>query len=156
METQQVGRSLYERLMAPIQTVARSSDAESIIRELFALAGIEIGGHAPGDIRVHDPRFYERVLRDASIGFGEAYMEEWWETDALDVTIDKIMRANLKQKITGSWRMRALTVKALMLNLQAKARSGASVEAHYDIGNDLYTRMLDPRMVYTCAYWGRS
>jgi cyclopropane fatty-acyl-phospholipid synthase-like methyltransferase len=30
---------------------------------------------------------------------------------------------------------------------------GASVEAHYDIGNDLYTRMLDERMVYTCAYW---
>ena len=40
-----------------------------------------------------------------------------------------------------------------MLNLQAKTRSGASIEAHYDIGNDLYTRMLDPRMVYTCAYW---
>ena len=156
METQQVGRSLYERLMAPIQTVARSSDAESIIRELFALAGIEIGGHAPGDIHVHDPRFYERVLRDASIGFGEAYMEEWWETDALDVTIDKIMRANLKQKITGSWRMRALTVKALMLNLQAKARAGASIEAHYDIGNDLYTRMLDDRMVYTCGYWANA
>ena len=83
-------------------------------------------------------------------------MEEWWETDALDVTIDKIMRANLKQKITGSWRMRALTIKAVMLNLQAKARSGASVEAHYDIGNDLYTRMLDPRMVYTCAYWDKA
>jgi cyclopropane-fatty-acyl-phospholipid synthase len=49
--------------------------------------------------------------------------------------------------------MRALTVKAMLLNLQAKSRSGASVEAHYDIGNDLYTRMLDPRMVYTCGYW---
>jgi cyclopropane-fatty-acyl-phospholipid synthase len=131
----------------------RASEAESIVRELFGLAGIEIGGHAPGDIRVHDPRFYERVLRDASVGFGEAYMEDWWETDALDVTIDKMMRANLKQKITGSWRMRALTVKAVLLNLQAKTRAGASIEAHYDIGNDLYTRMLDERMVYTCAYW---
>ena len=49
--------------------------------------------------------------------------------------------------------MRALTVKALMLNLQAKSRAGASIEAHYDIGNDLYTRMLDERMVYTCGYW---
>jgi cyclopropane-fatty-acyl-phospholipid synthase len=82
-------------------------------------------------------------------------MEDWWETDALDVTIEKICRANLKQKITGSWRMRTLTVKALMLNLQAKARAGASIEAHYDIGNDLYTRMLDERMVYTCGYWNR-
>ncbi|NVB77816.1 MAG: cyclopropane fatty acyl phospholipid synthase [Kofleriaceae bacterium] len=141
--------------MAPLQVanLTRSSDAESIVRELFGLAGIEIGGTARGDIRVHDPRFYERVIRDASVGFGESYMEEWWETDALDVTIDKIMRANLKQKIQGSWRMRALTVKAVMLNLQAKTRSGANVEAHYDIGNDLYTRMLDERMVYTCAYW---
>ena len=140
-------RGLWERI------VPRTSDAEGIIRELFALADIEIGGTRTGDIRVHDPRFYERVLRDASIGFGETYMEDWWETDALDVTIDKICRANLKQKITGSWRMRALTVKAVMLNLQAKSRSGASVEAHYDIGNDLYTRMLDERMVYTCGYW---
>ena len=39
------------------------------------------------------------------------------------------------------------------MNLQSKARSGRSVEAHYDIGNDLYTKMLDPRMVYTCGYW---
>ena len=131
----------------------RRSDAEAIVRELFGMSGIEIGGHAPGDIRVRDPRFYERVVREASVGFGEAYMDEWFETDALDVTIDKIMRANLKQKITGSWRMRALTAKAVLLNLQAKTRSGASVEAHYDIGNDLYTRMLDERMVYTCAYW---
>ncbi len=139
--------------MSAIQLPTRTADAESIIRELFELAGITIGGSAEGDIRVHDQRFYERVLRDASVGFGEAYMDEWWETDALDVTIDKIMRANLKKKITGSWRMRALTVKALLLNLQAKTRSGASVEAHYDIGNDLYTRMLDARMVYTCGYW---
>jgi cyclopropane-fatty-acyl-phospholipid synthase len=153
MESQATSRTLLDRFIAPIQMVARSSDAESIVRELFSLAGIEIGGHAVGDIQVKNSAFYERVLRDASVGFGEAYMEEWWETDALDVTIDKIMRANLKQKITGSWRMRALTVKALLLNLQAKTRSGASVEAHYDIGNDLYTRMLDERMVYTCAYW---
>nr|HEX4315131.1 cyclopropane fatty acyl phospholipid synthase [Kofleriaceae bacterium] len=133
--------------------VTRRADAEGIVKELFGLAGIHIGGHEPGDIRVHDPRFYERLLRDASTGLGESYMEDWWEVDALDVMIDKVMRANLKQKVTGSWRMRALTAKAVLLNLQAKTRSGASVEAHYDIGNDLYTRMLDNRMVYTCGYW---
>ena len=29
----------------------RATESESMVRELFALAGIEIGGHAPGDIR---------------------------------------------------------------------------------------------------------
>ena len=141
-------RELWNKV-APVRT----GEAESIVRELFGLADIEMNGTRPGDIQVKDNRFYERVLRDASVGVGESYMEEWWETDALDVTIEKIMRGNLKQKIAGSWRMRALTVKALMLNLQAKSRSQASVAAHYDIGNDLYSRMLDGRMAYTCAYW---
>jgi cyclopropane-fatty-acyl-phospholipid synthase len=131
----------------------RRSDAESIVRELFGHADVQFGGTRAWDIKVHDPRFFERVLRDASIGFGESYMEDWWEVPALDVLIDKLFRANIKQKIQGSWRLKALTVKALLLNLQAKTRSGASVEAHYDIGNDLYTRMLDERMVYTCGYW---
>jgi len=144
-------RALFERLRPAIPT--RSGSAESLVRELFGQADIEIGGSRPWDLTVRDPRFYERVLRDASIGFGESYMDEWWETPALDQLIDKLCRGNLKQKIQGSWRLKALTVKALLFNLQAKARSGASVEAHYDIGNDLYTRMLDERMVYTCGYW---
>ena len=146
-------RTLFEKVLPTIKVPDRARDSEAVVRELFGLADIEIGGTRPGDVRVHDNRFYERLLRDASIGLGESYMDEWWETDALDVMIDKVMRANLKQKVQGSWRLKALTVKAVVLNLQSKARSGASVEAHYDIGNDLYTRMLDDRMVYTCGYW---
>jgi cyclopropane-fatty-acyl-phospholipid synthase len=146
-------RELFGRFMPAMRVPSRSSDSESVVRELFALAGITIGGTAPGDITVHDPRFYERLLRDASLGLGESYMDGWWETEALDVFIDKVMRANLKQKVQGNWRLKAQTIKAVVLNMQSKARSGASVEAHYDIGNDLYTRMLDNRMVYTCAYW---
>jgi cyclopropane-fatty-acyl-phospholipid synthase len=146
-------RGLIGRILPAMRLPTRASEAEAMVRELLGLAGITIGGSAPGDIVVHEPGFYERLLRDASIGLGESYMEGWWDTDALDVFIEKAMRANLKQKVMGSWRLRALTVKAVVLNLQSKARSGSSVEAHYDIGNDLYTRMLDPRMVYTCGYW---
>ena len=29
----------------------------------------------------------------------------------------------------------------------------ANARAHYDIGNDLYERMLDKRMIYSCGYW---
>ena len=43
----------------------RAGSAEALVRELFDLAGIRIGGPGPGDIQVHDPRFYERLLRDA-------------------------------------------------------------------------------------------
>jgi cyclopropane-fatty-acyl-phospholipid synthase len=131
----------------------RARDAEAVVRELFALADIQIGGTRAHDLRVRDPRFYERLLRDASIGFGESYMEDWWECDALDVMIENIVRADLKQKIQGSFRLKALTVRAALLNLQSKARASAAIAAHYDIGNDLYIRMLDDRMNYSCGYW---
>jgi cyclopropane-fatty-acyl-phospholipid synthase len=126
---------------------------EALMRELFEGADIRFDGSRPGDIVVHDPRFYERVLRDHSTGFGESYMDGWWDTDALDVCVDKVMRADLKRKIAGSWRLKMLGAQALLFNRQDLTRSRASVAAHYDIGNDLYERMLDPRMVYTCAYW---
>ena len=131
----------------------RGGSAERLVRELFGLAGVRIGGPGPGDITVHDPRFYDRLLRDASIGLGESYMDGWWDTDALDVLLEKILRAGLQETVTGSLRLRLLTARAIALNLQSKTRSSRSVAAHYDIGNDLYTRMLDPRMVYSCAYW---
>ena len=131
----------------------RAGSAETLVRELFEFAGILVDGPNPGDIRVHDPRFYPRLLRDASIGMGESYMDGWWDTDALDVLLEKILRAGLQDRVTGSPRLRLLTAKAILLNLQSHTRSSRSVEAHYDIGNDLYTRMLDPRMIYSCAYW---
>ncbi len=141
------------KVLPAMAASARAGDAEAIVRELFGLAGVTIGGAQPGDIIVHDPRFYERLLKGASLGLGESYMDEWWDTDALDVFVYKLLRANLKQKIQGSWRLRALAVKAAVINLQTKARSATAIEAHYDVGNELYTRMLDPRMVYTCGYW---
>ncbi|MBK9031301.1 MAG: cyclopropane fatty acyl phospholipid synthase [Myxococcales bacterium] len=146
-------RTLFDRVLPAVRIPDRARDAEAVVRELFELADLQIGGTRPGDPQIHDPRFYERLLRDASIGLGESYMEDWWEVDHLDVMIDKVLRANLKQKLTGSWRMRTLAVKTAVLNLQSKARARASIQAHYDIGNDLYTRMLDERMVYTCGYW---
>jgi cyclopropane-fatty-acyl-phospholipid synthase len=134
----------------------RADGAERLIRELFEGAGIRFGGPGPGDITVHDRRFYRRVLREPSLGMGESYMDGWWDSDAVDVLLERIMRANLRERITGSRRLRLLTLRALLSNPQSRSRSGRSVRAHYDIGNDLYQRMLDPRMVYTCGYWRQA
>ena len=43
--------------------------------------------------------------------------------------------------------------QAKVMNLQSRSRAFEVGERHYDIGNDLYVRMLDPRMMYSCAYW---
>jgi len=48
----------------------------------------------------------------------------------------------------------ARAARAMLLNGQSRSR--ARRLAHYDLGNDFFARMLDPRMVYTCAYWDKA
>ncbi len=37
--------------------------------------------------------------------------------------------------------------------LHSRRRDAAAVSHHYDVGNDFYQLWLDPRLVYTCAYF---
>lgn len=127
--------------------------AEKVVRELFESAGVGVAGREPGDIDVKNPEFYGRLLREASIGLGESYMDGWWECDKLDLFIEKLLRADMQKKIEGSLRLKLLTLQAVVTNMQSRKRAKIVAEKHYDLGNDLYEVMLCPRMVYTCGYW---
>ena len=37
-----------------------------------------------------------------------------------------------------------------------RARSRRDIAAHYDLGNELFERMLDPTMMYSCALFERA
>jgi cyclopropane-fatty-acyl-phospholipid synthase len=129
------------------------SKSEIILRELFSLAGIEVNGGNPWDIQVHDPRFYDRVLNETSLGLGESYMDGWWDVERIDEFIKLVFLADLDKKVTGNWKIAAHVIKAKIINLQSPIRAFEVGEHHYDLGNDLYKAMLDKRMNYTCAYW---
>ena len=122
-------------------------------QRLLDPAGITINGSNPWDIQVHDERLYARVLRQGSIGLGEAYMDGWWDAPALDQFADRLLRAQVHRRVAGSWKTRLMMLAHWVFNFQSRSRAFQVGQQHYDIGNDLYTRMLDPRMVYTCAYW---
>jgi cyclopropane-fatty-acyl-phospholipid synthase len=126
--------------------------ASHLVRDLLDGAGVTVNGDAPWDIQVHDERLYSRVLRDGTLGVGEAYVEGWWDSPALDQMMDRILRGRVDLAVRDSWVLLAHAVKARLFNLQA-ARAFEVGERHYDIGNDLYRPMLGPRMMYTCAYW---
>ena len=119
---------------------------------LFEIAGIEVDGKNPWDIQVHNDAFYERTLRGGSLAFGEAYMDGWWSVDKLDQFFTKIFTAHLDEKIQSSTLL-LYYLKSLFLNLQKGEKAFEVGEVHYDVGNDLYSKMLDSRMVYTCGYW---
>ena len=98
------------------------SDLQNKAQELLALADVKINGSRPWDIQVHNDNFYDRVLAEGSLGFGESYMEGWWDCDQLDVMIDKLFKAQLNKKIITPI-MVFSAVKAKLLNMQTKSKS---------------------------------
>jgi cyclopropane-fatty-acyl-phospholipid synthase len=127
--------------------------AQDVCRDLLASAGVTVGGDQPWDIQVHDDRVWARVLRDGTLGAGEAYMEGWWDAPALDQLIDRVMRIRLGETLRENWTMVAHAIRARILNLQSISRAFDIGHRHYDIGNDLYEAMLGRRLLYTCGYW---
>ena len=75
------------------------SNTETIGKELLSLAGITVNGNQPYDIQVHNPKFYPRVLKEQMLGLGESYMDGWWDCEALDQFIDRVVRADLENKV---------------------------------------------------------
>ena len=127
--------------------------SETVIRELLSLTEVEVNGNHPWDIQVHDERFYERVLRDGSLGLGESYMEGWWDSPAIDEFITQVLKAHLDEKVKNETRYLFEMIRAKIFNRQSSNRAFEVGIKHYDLGNDLFQLMLDKRLNYTCGYW---
>jgi len=126
---------------------------KSKVRNLLESADIQINGERPWDIHVHNEGLYERILQEGSLGLGEAYMDRWWDCEALDEFFTRVLQGNLREKLTFDLPAFWEYTKALLWNQQNQDRAFEVGEHHYDMGNDLYQKMLDSRMVYTCGYW---
>lgn len=123
-----------------------------VVERLFNEAGVIIDGNRPYDIAVRDDRFYQRLLRNGSLGMGESYMAGWWDSAQIDELISRLLRAGLGDKIQPR-KFLYLFLLAHLMNPQRRSKAYEVGERHYDLGNNLFQHMLDKRMTYTCAYW---
>jgi len=122
------------------------------IEKLLSLADIKINGERPWDILVHNQKLYSRVLAEGSLGLGKSYVEGWWDCQKLDEFFYRILRAGL-DTLVKPYKEILDVLKAKLLNLQNRSRAFQVGGCHYDIGNELYSYMLDRRLIYSCGYW---
>ena len=135
-----------------IRNIFCTDFAKEKISKIFHDAGITVQGKNEWDIQVHDERFFNRILFKWSLGFGESYMDGWWDTNALDQLIYRLYTSNIDNK-NSNLPSKIDMCKARLLNQQSKLRARKVAHVHYDIGNDMYSKMLGHTMQYTCAYW---
>ena len=123
--------------------------------EFLATLDIEIDGSRPWDIKVYNPDLYKSILFNGTLGFGESYMKGWFDCDRLDLFFEKILSSGIYNEIGGIPSYFG-KMKSKLRNLQSISRAFQVAEHHYDIGNDLFSLMLDKTMMYTCGYWTKD
>jgi cyclopropane-fatty-acyl-phospholipid synthase len=119
---------------------------------------LTVGSGPPAaTIEVRDPRFWRSLLR-GSRGMAEAFARGWWESPDLVAVIR--LAARNSHLIDAPRRRLAFARGPLQLasalgRPATRHRSRRDISAHYDLGNDLFSRMLDPTLSYSCAVFER-
>ena len=134
----------------------KKTNGKQTIQDIFGLADVRINGNRPWDIQVQNLSFYERVLVGGSLALGETYMDGWWDCEALDQFFYKIMDARLDKKAKKSKKVLWAVLKAKIMNAQSRSKAYEIGKRHYDIGNDIFSIMLDKGMNYSCGYWNKA
>ncbi|MFF7065784.1 class I SAM-dependent methyltransferase [Pseudomonas sp. NPDC008258] len=106
------------------------------------------------EVEVIDEAAWGLVAGNGSIGAGEGYIHGYWRSPDL-AAVTRLFVANLDvlDAMEGGLARLARPALRLLHRFNRNSRRGArrNILAHYDLGNALFERLLDPTMMYSAA-----
>lgn len=107
-------------------------------------------------IHIHDISVYRDFVKGGSIGAAEAFIAGKWSSPNLTNVIRLLAKAQQQTdsiESNKSWLNKFKNTIAHWQNRNTQSGSKRNILAHYDLGNELYTRFLDPEMMYSSAIY---
>lgn len=110
------------------------------------------GPHA--EATVHDGRVFREMLTGGALAAAESYVEGDWDSPDLTKVV-QVFAANVDDEVNPIMQqIRASAQKvAHWLNRNTLNGSRRNIQAHYDLGNDLFRSFLDDSMMYSSAIY---
>ena len=120
---------------------------------------VRVGGNkeaAPAAVvRIHNPRFFKRVLAFGNLGMGEAFMGRDFEMEEGSLTefLTVLVRNRLDRRVAEALNP-SLAGRLLWIRFTNRLRGRRdNIATHYDYEDDsLFETFLDPRLVYSCGF----
>ncbi len=131
----------------------KAPDVKETVADVLRIADIRVNGNRPWDLKIHDERFYQRLIDQGALGLAESYIDGFWDCDELEEFVSRVLRFELDRHAKRDRRAAALLIRSKLSNMQSPLRAKQIAHAHYDLGNAFFEQMLGPSMVYSCAYW---
>jgi cyclopropane-fatty-acyl-phospholipid synthase len=118
-------------------------------------------GNISANIQITNKHFFKHCLLFGDVGFGEAYVNGYWETDDITSVIKWfLLNVDNAPSVSGSG------AKAFMLNalkfankiyhfkkINSVSGSKKNIAEHYDLSNEFFSLFLDSTMTYSAAYF---
>ncbi|WP_112323395.1 SAM-dependent methyltransferase [Oceanibium sediminis] len=122
----------------------------------FLAKGERDGPH--GVIVTRNPALFTRIAREGDVGFGEAYMDGWWDTPDLQALMDAFVANNdeIGQEFLGAGLVRMYERMRHRLNSNTRRQARKNISYHYDLGNEFYAAWLDETMTYSSAFFRKD
>jgi len=109
-------------------------------------------------VEVNDRFFYRAVASGGHLGAAESYVAGEWTTPDLTALVRLFVRNRdvLDGLETGAASL-ARPARALLhaLNRNTRRGSARNIEAHYDLGNDVFHHFLDETLTYSAGIFDR-
>ena len=115
---------------------------------------------ATASIHIKSYKFFTRIIQNGDIGFGEAFTEDYAESDDLTSLLEFFLQnkeatINAKQPWLTSLGRLASTLFHWSRRNSLKG-SRRNIEAHYDLSNDFFASFLDSTMTYSSGLFLRA
>ncbi|MBT6277706.1 MAG: SAM-dependent methyltransferase, partial [Chromatiales bacterium] len=144
---------LDRRCRRAVQTRLNGLEGGSIVisdsdghRRIGAEGDIEV------QIRIHDAGFYSDVVFEGSLGAAQSYVRGGWDSDDLTAALRLLVKnIHVVDSLEGG-AARLANVLAFIRHWakrNTRAGSAKNIEAHYDLGNELFKLFLDESMTYS-------
>ena len=125
---------------------------KAMVEGLLEQAGVKVDGSNPWDPQIRNEDIWNRLFAQGSLGLGEAYMDGWWDCEDLAEFFNRVVGANIENKIRVTPNLVWQILQARLLNMQTISRSKRVAKMHYS-ETDAYMATLDKRMTGSCGYW---
>jgi len=106
-----------------------------------------------GELHIHNPDCFSRLVREGDLGFSDAYLEGWWSTPDLQALMDFVHEDNWEvyDGFPGMGLLRLYERLRHWLKRNSRGQAQKNISYHYDLGNDFYRLWLDDTMTYSSA-----
>lgn len=137
----------------------RRNVAGHLILTLPSGRSIELGqpSQSPSaELRLNSYKTIWAMIRRASLGLCEAYVDGHWESADPARTFDFFLANGALLDRAASFVTVGNFVDKVWHWTRSNSHAGSkrNIEAHYDLGNDFYRLWLDPTMTYSSAWFG--